>query len=230
MNYKLIYDNLINRAQNRARLNGYTETHHIIPRCMGGTNDKCNLVELTAEEHFIAHKLLAKIHPNHYGIIKAVICMGMNSNTHERHVNKSYAWERRKMAELQSGEGNPFYGKHHTEEHKQYMSKLMKSRPITRGNKISKTKRMNPTKWTEEAKRLHSINQSGKNNGMYGRKHSAKSIQKIKDNMPDNSGANNPAAKPIEVNGVKYKCMKDASKATGLSMYKLRILRKTVNL
>lgn len=48
--------------------------------------------------------------------------------------------------------------------------------------------------------------------------------------MPDNSGANNPAAKPIEVNGVKYKCMKDASKATGLSMYKLRILRKTVNL
>uniref|UniRef100_A0A173GAE0 Homing endonuclease n=1 Tax=Escherichia phage UFV-AREG1 TaxID=1837867 RepID=A0A173GAE0_9CAUD len=124
--------------------------------------------EITAEEHFIAHKLLAKIHPNHYGIIKAVICMGMNSKTHERHVNKSYAWERRKMAELQSGEGNPFYGKHHTEEHKQYMSKLMKSRPITWGNKISKTKRMNPTKWTEEAKRLHSINQSGEKNSQFG--------------------------------------------------------------
>lgn len=36
----------------------YTETHHIIPLCMNGLDNKSNLVELTAREHFIAHKLL----------------------------------------------------------------------------------------------------------------------------------------------------------------------------
>lgn len=37
------------------------ETHHIVPKCMGGSNDKENLVNLTAREHFVAHKLLYKI-------------------------------------------------------------------------------------------------------------------------------------------------------------------------
>ena len=39
----------------------YTETHHIIPRSMGGTDDKSNLVQLSAREHFICHKLLVKM-------------------------------------------------------------------------------------------------------------------------------------------------------------------------
>ena len=34
------------------------DAHHVIPRCLGGTDDKSNLVELTAREHFIVHKLL----------------------------------------------------------------------------------------------------------------------------------------------------------------------------
>ena len=32
--------------------------HHIIPRHAGGTDDPLNLVELTVEEHALAHKLL----------------------------------------------------------------------------------------------------------------------------------------------------------------------------
>lgn len=40
----------------------YCETHHIVPKCIGGTNEKENLVNLTAREHFIAHKLLLKIY------------------------------------------------------------------------------------------------------------------------------------------------------------------------
>ena len=39
-----------------------SEKHHIIPRCMGGNDLKNNLVSLTIEEHFLAHKLLAKIY------------------------------------------------------------------------------------------------------------------------------------------------------------------------
>lgn len=62
MNYETIYNQLIDRARNR-KLEGYKERHHIIPRCMNGTNDKSNLVDLTAREHFIAHKLLCEIYP-----------------------------------------------------------------------------------------------------------------------------------------------------------------------
>ena len=40
----------------------YCETHHILPKCLGGSNDEANLVNFTAREHFIAHKLLFKIY------------------------------------------------------------------------------------------------------------------------------------------------------------------------
>lgn len=39
----------------------YTEKHHIIPRSMGGSNAKDNLVRLTAKEHIIVHLLLIKM-------------------------------------------------------------------------------------------------------------------------------------------------------------------------
>ena len=38
----------------------YTERHHIIPRSLGGSNDKDNLILLTGREHFIAHLILWK--------------------------------------------------------------------------------------------------------------------------------------------------------------------------
>jgi hypothetical protein len=74
MNYERIYTQLIDRAKTR-KLEGYKERHHIIPRCIGGTDDKTNLVDLTAREHFIAHKLLCKIYPNDKGIHLAVWAM-----------------------------------------------------------------------------------------------------------------------------------------------------------
>lgn len=38
----------------------YKETHHIIPRCIGGTDDPINLIDLSLREHFLAHYMLAK--------------------------------------------------------------------------------------------------------------------------------------------------------------------------
>ena len=57
--YKFWHDNIINRAKNR-KLSGYKERHHIIPKCLNGSNDKSNLVNLTAKEHFVVHMLLCK--------------------------------------------------------------------------------------------------------------------------------------------------------------------------
>jgi hypothetical protein len=58
--YSKIYFAITSNAKQRIT-EGYTELHHIIPQSMGGSNDKDNLVELTAREHFICHWLLIKI-------------------------------------------------------------------------------------------------------------------------------------------------------------------------
>lgn len=70
MNYIKLYDSLILNAKNknRKKLNKnnknyiYYEKHHIIPKCVGGSDDNSNLVLLTAKEHYLAHKLLIKIY------------------------------------------------------------------------------------------------------------------------------------------------------------------------
>ncbi len=41
-------------------------THHIVPRHMGGTDDPSNLIELTIEEHALAHKALWEEHGSEY--------------------------------------------------------------------------------------------------------------------------------------------------------------------
>jgi hypothetical protein len=67
MNYQRIYNQLIERGKVRNLTNRketYFERHHIVPRCMNGTNDKSNLVNLTAREHFLCHWLLHRIYPN----------------------------------------------------------------------------------------------------------------------------------------------------------------------
>ena len=64
MNLLLIYNNICERGQKRLMDNSiYVEKHHIIPKCMGGTNEKSNLTILTAKEHFICHKILCNIYP-----------------------------------------------------------------------------------------------------------------------------------------------------------------------
>ena len=76
MNYKRIYDNLVQKALERGKPNGYFEKHHVIPKCVGGENTKDNIVLFTAKEHFIAHKVLTKIYPSTPGIWYALIAMG----------------------------------------------------------------------------------------------------------------------------------------------------------
>ena len=62
MNYQKHYNALIEKAQSRPKPDGYTERHHILPKALGGSDNKTNLIALTAREHCFAHLLLAKIH------------------------------------------------------------------------------------------------------------------------------------------------------------------------
>jgi len=59
--YEKWYAAITERAKHRT-IDGYKESHHIIPHSLGGSNDPSNLVDLTAREHFICHWLLTKMY------------------------------------------------------------------------------------------------------------------------------------------------------------------------
>lgn len=111
MNYQRIYDQLVERAKDRV-LEGYQERHHIVPRCLGGSDENNNLVGLTPDEHFFAHVLLVKIHPEHHGLIHAANNMGRGHKG--RRTRKMYGWLKRRFAEVRSlqtsGDNNPAFG------------------------------------------------------------------------------------------------------------------------
>jgi len=58
MNYLKAYENLIKLHGSKQKPFGYSERHHILPKCMGGSDDKDNLVYLSARTHYLAHGLL----------------------------------------------------------------------------------------------------------------------------------------------------------------------------
>lgn len=74
--YKKTYQSLINRAKIRNwkkdSCDVYLEYHHIIPKCLGGTDEEDNIVSLTFREHLVAHKLLIRMYPNVSGLRLAV--------------------------------------------------------------------------------------------------------------------------------------------------------------
>jgi hypothetical protein len=101
MDYKKIHDNLIDRGKNR-KLDEYVEKHHIIPKCMNGTNEPNNLVELTAREHFLIHWLLHEMYPENSDLRYAFWSMCRNSDNQQRYKPSSrvYEYAKHKMLEI----------------------------------------------------------------------------------------------------------------------------------
>lgn len=80
MDYIRHYNVLIHSRQNRGLKEGeYYEKHHIIPKCVGGTNINTNLVLLTAREHYIAHWLLTKIYKDEWKLYYAFYQMSKSN-------------------------------------------------------------------------------------------------------------------------------------------------------
>jgi hypothetical protein len=74
MNYARIYDEFIADRRASPAPSNYSELHHVVPRSLGGSNDKENLIRLTPEDHYFAHLLLAKWHGGNQWF--AVVRMG----------------------------------------------------------------------------------------------------------------------------------------------------------
>lgn len=198
MDYQKHYNKLINRAKNRL-LEGYVEKHHIIPKCMNGSNDINNIIALTPEEHYVAHQLLVKMHPENYKLIYAAQMMTIG---YKRKNNKFYGWLKKKQKELgfskehkqnMKGPKSEIHKKNISEsrkgikltnEHKQNISKMLVGNTNGKGNKGKVVQ--------EEVRQKISKSMQGEKNSFYGKKHSEESKQQQSDShkgqIPWNKG------------------------------------------
>lgn len=138
MNYQLIYDRLVARAIARPRPETYCEEHHILPRCMGGTDNKENLVTLTAREHFVAHALLVKIHSGNEKLLHALFRM----SNQWVYGSIEYAWVKERWSESRKGKPGGMLGKKLSEEAKKKIAEANTGRlgTMTGKNHTAETK------------------------------------------------------------------------------------------
>ena len=98
MKYTEYIDNILN-TRGRFSCVGYKERHHIIPKCLGGKNNKENLIDLYPQEHYEAHKLLASEYPDNNKILYAYWCISHMSYS-DNHVIEITSEEYAKMKEM----------------------------------------------------------------------------------------------------------------------------------
>lgn len=144
MDYEKIHNRIIERAKKENRRKGhgiYYETHHIIPKCMGGNNKKTNLILLTGKEHWLIHLLLIEIYPENIKLKIAMNKMIMKSNNQERSViisGKQFERLRKMISDAHSKLLTGRKMKPFTDEHKLNLSKSMKGRVSpNKGKKLS---------------------------------------------------------------------------------------------
>jgi hypothetical protein len=137
------YFSLIEKAKLRSDIKG--ELHHIVPRCLGGSDDPDNLVMLTYREHYIAHILLTKMNDSPK-LLNAVWQMS-NKNKSKYHNSHMYNMVKAKFVESISGDNH-----------------WMKQQQLK--DKISNS-------WTDERKISHRKSTSGDNHWTFSKDRSA---------------------------------------------------------
>jgi hypothetical protein len=157
--YTTWYHNIINNA--KARLaEEYSESHHIIPRSLGGSNTKDNLVKLLPQEHYICHLLLTKMLTGEEKakMIYALKLMSTTKNKHQEHryipSSRIYAIQRKMFSEVHSARmklNHPFNNPENRKKHQAAIDK--RGSTAKKGSKRTeqtKEKLRNKT-WTQKA-------------------------------------------------------------------------------
>ena len=195
--YKEFIDNIIESRGRHGCGEEYHEVHHIIPKCIGGSNDESNLIDLFAKEHFEAHRLLVFENPDNDKLVYAWTCMAFLKNKNQkRHKITPEEYEEAKMAlsNMQylkmTGTNNPFYGKNHTQDTRDKIREWNKSRGYV-----------------------------GENHPWFGCKHTDTEKEKMRKKRPNCSGGNNHNAKYVLCIDTRiiYNAVIIASRQTGIS-------------
>ena len=170
--YTKTYYRIIDRALARPKPLEYTEKHHTIPKCAGGTET----VVLTFKEHWICHHLLLKMVT---GKLKAKMWlafdrMGQFNGKNGRIINLKI-FERTKLANILScsGENAINYKRKVSKESRKKQSKSAKGNTNSVGRKLTEIHKKKllefniGSKRTEETKRKMSLAKLGKKRGPY---------------------------------------------------------------
>jgi hypothetical protein len=193
--YTQWYTNITDRAKNR-HLETYTESHHIVPRSLGGGDETDNLVNLTAREHFVCHWLLVKMTTGqeHHKMLNALRMMRAEKQGQQRYNTKItarvYENIKQEYAKLQSetfkGKGNGFYGKTHTPEAREKIRQKNlgnKLTPEQHARLVANTTGKKKPPITEEHRAKLSVAKQGENNNMWGKTQSEDTRKKIGDKL-----------------------------------------------
>jgi len=176
--YSKLYYKITSNAKQRINA-GYTELHHIVPQSMGGSNDKENLVDLTAREHFICHWLLIKMTEgkDRSKMLYALNGMKAENRYQERYhtnitarVYETYRIEHAKNHSIVMKSKNliPWNkgGVTLTDEQRKRISDAAKNRkPMTAEARAKGNEKRRGQKRTNETKRLMSLASKGKLKG-----------------------------------------------------------------
>lgn len=133
--YTKYYFSIVNSAKSAARskTTGYFESHHIVPKSLGGNNTKDNLILLTAREHFICHLLLLKMLPmqsNWYVKMLHAFMLLKGSNRYQHRYINSKLYENIKT-QYSIVRRNARVGKKLSQEQKEKISKSMKGHTVS---------------------------------------------------------------------------------------------------
>lgn len=164
------YIELIDYAKSEEyELQEYYEKHHIVPRSfyekkhMSIDNSDDNLVALNLADHFMAHWYITKCcvqkmkRSMEYAVVLMSNMVNCKTNREDTAISKAIAFalskvdkmkipmseeHRRKISEAKTGENNPMYGRHFSEEQKKKMSEALKGRILSEETKkmISKAR------------------------------------------------------------------------------------------
>jgi len=142
--YKIWHDNIITNGKSRV-LDCYKEKHHILPRCLGGKDNKENLVELTAKEHFIVHMLLCKFT---FGLARRSVLYAFKAMSYLKTNGRDYKIHSRVASKLRAelkfskehikNLSKSHKGKKASKETRLKMSKVHKGNKYCLGKKTSK--------------------------------------------------------------------------------------------
>lgn len=152
--YSKWYYSIIDIAKTRKfSIETYTENHHIIPRSLGGSNKKENIVRLTAREHFICHLLLPRFTINGFKkkMDHAAFMLTTNGRGQTRYkiTNRWYQILKERMAATKRGvKKGP-----HSKEQCENISKAKKGVPMKDEQKILLSKIKKNIPWSDARKK-----------------------------------------------------------------------------